>query len=94
MGSNAASDRSQLSVMQVEGLGNSSYGVVRPNASGGVAGLDDEPVFEEAPLQACLDRALCPDRRYPRHSPKPAASAGGEIQVANAINAQAMAGAV
>lgn len=90
-----ASGKSQLSVMQVDGPGISSYGVVRPGAANGsVAGLVEKPAFEAAPSNlASIGRyVLTPDIfAILRNQP---AGAGGEIQLADAINTLALAGSV
>ena len=90
-----ASGQSQLSVMRVAGEAISRYGVVVPGAwDGEVAGLVEKPKFEDAPSDlASIGRyVLTPDifdiLRYQ------AAGAGGEIQLADAIDTQARAGAV
>ena len=90
-----ASGRTQLSVMRVEGPDISKYGVVVPgSAVGSVSGLVEKPSIEDAPSNlASIGRyVLTPDifdilRSQP-------AGAGGEIQLADAINTLATAGAV
>lgn len=83
--------KTQLSVMQVDGPEISKYGVVKPSRTpGSVLGLVEKPNFEDAPSNlASIGRyVLTPDifdilREQP-------AGAGGEIQLADAINTQAM----
>ena len=90
-----ATGRTQLSVMEVDGPDISKYGVVVPgSALGSVSGLVEKPSIEDAPSNlASIGRyVLTPDifdilRSQP-------AGAGGEIQLADAINTQATAGAV
>ena len=90
-----ASGQSQLSVMRVAGEAISRYGVVVPGARDGeVAGLVEKPKFANAPSDlASIGRyVLTPDIFDIRWGQ--AAGAGGEIQLADAINTQARAGAV
>ena len=83
----------QLSVMEVNGPGISKYGVVIPgSAPGSVLGLVEKPPYEASPSNlASIGRyALSPDifdvlREQP-------AGAGGEIQLADAINIVAKRG--
>ena len=89
------SDKTQLSVMQIDGPDISKYGVVKPNKNKSfVDGLVEKPDFNNAPSNlASIGRyALRPDifdiLRYQT------AGAGGEIQLADAINTQAKAGNV
>ena len=90
-----ATGRTQLSVMEVDGPGISKYGVVVPGSvPGSVAGLVEKPAVEDAPSNmASIGRyVLTPDifdilRTQP-------VGAGGEVQLADAINAQAANGAV
>lgn len=85
--------RTQLSVIQVDGPNISKYGVVVPGSGAGdVLGLIEKPSFENAPSNlASIGRyILTPDvfdilRSLP-------AGAGGEIQLADAINIQARSG--
>lgn len=91
----AASGCTQLSVMEVDGADISKYGVVKPGAAAGsVAGLIEKPTFEEAPSNmASIGRyVLTPDIFDILRGQKP--GAGGEIQLADAINTQAAAGRV
>jgi UTP--glucose-1-phosphate uridylyltransferase len=91
----SATQKTQLSVMQVGGADISKYGVVVPGADPGVVlGLIEKPEFENAPSNlASIGRyVLTPDifdilRSLP-------AGAGGEIQLADAINIQARSGGV
>jgi len=90
-----ATGRTQLSVMEVDGPDISKYGVVVPGSvPGSVAGLVEKPSAEDAPSNmASIGRyVLTPDifdvlRTQP-------VGAGGEVQLADAINAQAANGAV
>ena len=87
--------KTQLSVMEVDGPDISNYGVVVPNSKpGSVAGLVEKPDADKAPSNlASIGRyVLTPDifdilRKQP-------AGAGGEIQLADAINTQAAKNAV
>ena len=89
------SGKTQLSVMEVNGPDISKYGVVVPNGgSASVAGLVEKPDANKAPSNlASIGRyVLTPDifdilRTQP-------AGAGGEVQLADAINTQATKGAV
>jgi UTP--glucose-1-phosphate uridylyltransferase len=89
------SGKTQLSVMEVNGPDISKYGVVVPNGgSASVAGLVEKPDANKAPSNlASIGRyVLTPDifdilRTQP-------AGAGGEVQLADAINTQAIKGAV
>jgi UTP--glucose-1-phosphate uridylyltransferase len=90
-----ASRQSQLSVMRVEGEAISLYGVVVPGGRGGeVAGLVEKPKFADAPSDlASIGRyVLTPDIFDVLRGQ--AAGAGGEIQLADAVDTQARAGAV
>lgn len=91
----AASGPIQLSVMEVNGPDISKYGVVVPNSGqGSVAGLVEKPDADKAPSNlASIGRyVLTPDIfDIPRNLP---AGAGGEIQLADAINTQAANNAV
>jgi UTP--glucose-1-phosphate uridylyltransferase len=90
-----ASGRTQLSVIEVNGPDISRYGVVQlGSTNGSVAGLVEKPALEHAPSNlASIGRyVLTPDIfEILRHQ---APGAGGEIQLADAINAQAAAGQV
>ena len=89
------SGKTQLSVMEVDGPDISKYGVVVPNGgSDFVAGLVEKPDANKAPSNlASIGRyVLTPDifdilRTQP-------VGAGGEVQLADAINTQATKGAV
>jgi UTP--glucose-1-phosphate uridylyltransferase len=90
-----ASGRTQLSVMEVNGPDISKYGVVKPGAAAGsVSGLVEKPAFEQAPSNlASIGRyVLTPDIFEILRGQAP--GAGGEIQLADAINKQAAAGQV
>ena len=90
-----ATGRTQLSVMEVDGPDISKYGVVVPGSvPGSVAGLVEKPSVHDAPSNmASIGRyVLTPDifdilRTQP-------VGAGGEVQLADAVNAQAANGAV
>ena len=89
------SGKSQLSVMEVDGPAISNYGVVEPKHAGnGVVGLIEKPNFEEAPSNlASIGRyILTPDTFDELRNVPP--GAGGEIQLADAINALAAQGQV
>ena len=90
-----ASNKSQLSVMEVNGPDISKYGVVLPGSEpGAVAGLIEKPELEKAPSKfASIGRyVLTPDIfDIIRNQP---VGIGGEIQLADAINAQAAKSAV
>jgi UTP--glucose-1-phosphate uridylyltransferase len=83
----------QLSVMQVDGPDISRYGVIVPGTDDNeVRGLIEKPAFENAPSNlASIGRyVLAPDvfdilRNLP-------AGAGGELQLADAINVQGRSG--
>jgi UTP--glucose-1-phosphate uridylyltransferase len=85
----AASGKTQLSVMEVNGPDISKYGVVVPNGEpGSVAGLVEKPDADKAPSNlASIGRyVLTPDIfDILRNQPT---GAGGEIQLADAINTQ------
>ena len=87
--------KSQLSAMKVEGPDISKYGVIVPDADGkGIIGLSEKPNMADAPSNlASIGRyVLTPDIfQILRGLPK---DAGGEIQLADAINIQASLGAV
>ena len=90
-----ATGKSQLSVMEVNGPDISKYGVVVPSdAQGAVAGLVEKPDAPSAPSNlASIGRyVLTPDVFDILRSQPP--GAGGEIQLADAINTQAATGAV
>jgi UTP--glucose-1-phosphate uridylyltransferase len=90
-----SSGRTQLSIMEVNGPSISRYGVVRHDpTNGSVAGLVEKPVFEQAPSNlASIGRyILTPDVFKILRNQGP--GAGGEIQLADAINTQAAAGQV
>ena len=87
--------KSQLSVMEVDGPDISKYGVVVPDDAGtGIIGLTEKPIMEEAPSKlASIGRyILTPDIFDILR--KISAGAGGEIQLADAINVQAKLGLV
>mgnify|MGYP006146835049 FL=1 len=90
-----ATGKSQMSVMEVNGPDISKYGVVVPgDTQGAVAGLVEKPDAASAPSNlASIGRyVLTPDIFDILRSQPP--GAGGEIQLADAINTQAAAGAV
>jgi len=91
----AASGKSQLSVMEVDGPDISKYGVVVPSVSGaGIAGLVEKPTASEAPSNlASIGRyVLTPDFFDTLRGLR--AGSGGEIQLADAINIHAQSGSV
>ncbi|MDB0020173.1 UTP--glucose-1-phosphate uridylyltransferase GalU [Planktomarina temperata] len=90
-----ATGRTQLSVMEVNGPEISKYGVVVPNRTpGSVAGLIEKPEADKAPSNlASIGRyVLTPDIFEILRNQQ--AGAGGEIQLADAINTQAANNAV
>lgn len=90
-----AAGQMQLSVMEVNGPDISKYGVVQPGKrAGSVEGLVEKPLFEEAPSNlASIGRyVLTPDIFETLRGQGP--GAGGEIQLADAINTQAAEGHV
>ena len=89
------SGKTQLSVMEVDGPDISKYGVVAPSkVPGGVAGLIEKPAAPDAPSNlASIGRyVLTPDIFDILRNQQP--GAGGEIQLADAINTQAANNAV
>jgi len=87
--------KSQLSVMEVNGADISKYGVVIPgDTQGAIAGLVEKPDAASAPSNlASIGRyVLTPDIFDILRTQPP--GAGGEIQLADAINTQAASGAV
>lgn len=87
--------KSQLFVMEVDGPDISKYGVVVPDDAGtGIIGLTEKPIMKEAPSKlASIGRyVLTPDIFDILR--KISAGAGGEIQLADAINVQAKRGLV
>jgi UTP--glucose-1-phosphate uridylyltransferase len=91
----AASGKSQLSVMEVDGPDISKYGVVVPNGLGaGIAGLVEKPDASDAPSNlASIGRyVLTPDIFQILRGLS--AGSGGEIQLADAINIHARNGLV
>jgi UTP--glucose-1-phosphate uridylyltransferase len=90
-----ATGKTQLSVMEVDGPDISSYGVVMPNRKrGSVSGLIEKPDADKAPSNlASIGRyVLTPDIFDILRNQQP--GAGGEIQLADAINTQAANNAV
>jgi UTP--glucose-1-phosphate uridylyltransferase len=91
----AASGKSQLSVMEVDGPDISKYGVVVPNELGaGIVGLVEKPDVSDAPSNlASIGRyVLTPDIFQTLRGIS--AGSGGEIQLADAINIHARKGLV
>lgn len=91
----AASNKTQISVMTINGPDISDYGVVVPNAtSGSIAGLVEKPDPDKAPSNlASIGRyVLTPDIFDILRNQS--SGAGGEIQLADAINVQAATNAV
>ena len=91
----ASSGKSQLSVMEVDGLDISKYGVVVPNGSNaGIVGLVEKPDAHDAPSNlASIGRyVLTPDIFKTLRGLS--VGSGGEIQLADAINIHAQRGMV
>ena len=91
----SSSGKSQLSVMEVDGPGNSKYGIVVPNGSGAaIAGLVEKPDAIDAPSNlASIGRyVLTPDIFDTLRGLK--AGSGGENQLTDAINIHAQQGSV
>jgi UTP--glucose-1-phosphate uridylyltransferase len=89
------SGKTQISVMQVEGPDISKYGVVIPsNASGSVAGVVEKPEFKDAPSNlASIGRYVLTADIF-EILRKQVPGADGEIQLADAINTQAIKNSV
>ena len=89
------SNKTQLSVMEVNGPDISKYGVVVPNGdSGSVSGLVEKPDADEAPSNlASIGRYVLKSDIFDILRVQPA-GAGGEIQLADAINTLAANNAV
>jgi len=89
------SGKTQLSVMEVTNSDISKYGVVVPNRNpGSVAGLIEKPKAEEAPSSlASIGRYVLTPDIFDILRDQPS-GAGGEIQLADAINTQAANNAV
>ena len=90
-----ATGKTQLSVMEVNGFEISKYGVVVPNRTpDSVAGLIEKPAADKAPSNlASIGRyVITPDIFEILRNQQ--AGAGGEIQLADAINVQAAKNAV
>jgi len=87
--------KTQLSVMEVNGPDISKYGVVRPGqVLGSVLGLVEKPKFEAAPSNlASIGRYVLTSEIFDLLREQPP-GAGGEIQLADAINIVAERGAV
>lgn len=90
-----ATGRTQLSVMEVDGPDISKYGVVVPgSAPGSVAGLVEKPTAKDAPSNlASIGRYILTPDIFDILRTQPV-GAGGEVQLADAINAQAANGSV
>lgn len=89
------SNKSQLSVMEIDGPEISKFGVITPGDSPrSVAGLVEKPPLESAPSNmASIGRyVLTPDIFDALRNQSP--GYGGEIQLADALNALALAGQV
>ena len=89
------SGKNQMSVMQVDGPDISKYGVVKVNKNNGsVMGLIEKPDFKNAPSNlASIGRyVLCSDIFDILRNQS--AGSGGEIQLSDALNNQAIAGKV
>ena len=89
------SEKTQLSVMEVLGSDISKYGVVVPGeTAGSVRGLIEKPSAENAPSNlASIGRYVLTPQIFDILRDQPVGT-GGEIQLADAINTQAFAGAV
>lgn len=89
------SGNTQLTVMEVNSREISNYGVVIPNRKlGSVAGLIEKPKVEDAPSNlASIGRYVLTSDIFQILRSQPA-GAGGEIQLADAINTQALNNAV
>ena len=90
-----SSGKSQLSVLEVNGTDISKYGVIVPDGAGtGIAGLVEKPNATVAPSNlASIGRyVLTPDIFETLRGLS--AGSGGEIQLADAINAHAQQGSV
>lgn len=88
------SQKTQLSVMQVDGPDISKYGVVVPKSDGTVAGLIEKPSAEAAPSNlASIGRYILTSDIF-EILRNQAPGAGNEIQLADAINTQAARGNV
>jgi UTP--glucose-1-phosphate uridylyltransferase len=87
--------KSQISVMQVNGPEISKYGVVKIDANDGlVSGLVEKPEFNNAPSNlASIGRYILSSEIFAILKNQ-TIGAGGEIQLADAINIQAQAGKV
>ena len=90
-----ATGKTQLSVMEVNCPDISKYGVVVPNSGQGtVAGLVEKPDADKAPSNlASIGRYVLTPNIFDILRNQPA-GAGGKIQLADAINAQAAKNAV
>ena len=91
----AKAGKTQICVMQVDGPDISKYGVIKKHPqSGAVLGLVEKPIFEDAPSNlASIGRYILTPDIFEILRVQPA-GAGGEIQLADAINAQAARGGV
>ena len=89
------SEKTQLSIMQVDGPDISKYGVIKKNNNTNlVLGLIEKPIYSEAPSNlASIGRyVLRPDIFGILKEQTP--GSGGEIQLSDAINKQAKSGNV
>ena len=91
----ARTGHTQLSVMDVAPADVSKYGIIRPgDTPGSVAGLIEKPPLEEAPSRlASIGRYVLEPEILDILADTPP-GAGGEIQLADAINARAGQGRV
>ncbi|MDB4254674.1 UTP--glucose-1-phosphate uridylyltransferase GalU [bacterium] len=91
----ARTGHTQLSVMDVASADVSKYGIIRPgDTQGSVAGLIEKPPLEEAPSRlASIGRYVLEPEILDILANTPP-GAGGEIQLADAINARAGLGRV
>ena len=86
-----APGKTQISVMKVNGPDISKYGVVVPNVQyGSVAGLVEKPASDKAPSNlASIGRYILTPDIFDILRVQPGGT-GGEIQLADAINTQAV----
>ena len=90
-----ASGRTWLSVAEVNGSDISKFGVVQPGeGAGSVAGLVERPAFEQARSDLALIGRYVLSLEIFEILRGQAPGAGGEIQIADAINTQAAVGPV
>jgi len=90
-----SSGKTQLSVMQVDGPDISKYGVIKRGINNGpIIGLIEKPKFKNAPSNmASIGRYILNPNIFEIIKNQPKGS-GGEIQLSDAINTQALQGEV